>query len=249
MKRRLMSLAGVLVLAGLSADAANLIANGDFSRCENGKPPAECRAEDGVRTTLFTEDLTWNRCLKAEVSRAYTNATTHEVSFTGSAFMGAAGKLGFPVEPMKNYDVSVDLRGDGAVPVTLSVTFWKGECRNWEDRVNVPLGEGRYVPGKDWKTVRGLVRAPEGAKLAAIRIEFSGSTAKNRIRLKVGDWILADNFSFALSRKNLGGSASEGGVPVALRKAVSAELEVAGHGKVPLELAPIGVEMKELRTK
>ena len=33
------------------------------------------------------------------------------------------------------------------------------------------------------------------------------------------------------------------------RKSVSAELEVDGHGKVPLELAPIGVEMKELRTK
>ena len=30
------------------------------------------------------------------------------------------------------------------------------------------------------------------------------------------------------------------------RKPVAAELEVVGHGKVPLMLAPIGVEMKEL---
>lgn len=33
------------------------------------------------------------------------------------------------------------------------------------------------------------------------------------------------------------------------REPVSAELDVAGHGKVPLMLAPIGVEMKELRTR
>ena len=33
------------------------------------------------------------------------------------------------------------------------------------------------------------------------------------------------------------------------REPVSAELDLAGHGKVPLVLAPIGVEMKELRTK
>ena len=32
-------------------------------------------------------------------------------------------------------------------------------------------------------------------------------------------------------------------------KGVSTELEVEGHGKVPLTLAPIGVEMKELRLR
>lgn len=214
---------GAFALVGVSAGAANLIENGDFSRCENGKLPAECRSEDGVRTSLFTEDLTWNRCLKAEVSRGYTNAATKAVNFTGSAFMGAPGKLGVPVEPMKNYDVSVDLKGDGSVPVDVIVSFWKGDCRNWEDRVNVPLGEGKYRPGKDWLTVRGLVRAPEGAKLAAIRLEFSGSTEKNRIKLKIGDAILADNFSITLSRKNLGGSAAGGEVSVPPRKAVSTE--------------------------
>ena len=201
--------------------AANLIPDGGFSSCENGKLPKGCRSEDGVGVSLETENLTWNRCLRIACSREYTNATSGVVSWSGSAFMGAADKLGFPVEPLKNYDASVDLRGECGVRVKVAVTFWKGECRNWEDRVDVPVGEGVVRPGKDWRTICGKVRAPEGAKLAAMRISFYGSTAKGCNRTKVGDWVLADNFKFELSRKNLGVSADDVGADLPLRKAIS----------------------------
>ena len=211
---------GAALACALTGVAANLVGNGDFSRCEKGRLPPECRAEDGVRISLHTEDLTWNRCLKAEVSRAYTNAADGVVKWSGSAFIGAGGQLGFPVEPRKNYDVSVDLRGCGA-GVRVSLAFWKGACRNWEDRVSIPVVRDIVRPGKDWRTVKGMVTAPEGAKLAAVQISFFGSSAKGYTPLKIGDWVLADGISCELSRKNLGVSGNAADFTVPVRKALS----------------------------
>ena len=218
MMKQMVMVASLVTLVG-AVEAANLVDNGDFSRCENRRLPPECRAEDGVRTSLFTEDLTWNRCLKAEIARSYTNKAG-VVSVSGSAFMGAAGKLGFPVEPGKSYDVSVDLRGSCA-SVRVSLTFWKGECRNWEDRVSVPVGQGFAAAGKDWKTVRGSVKAPEGAKVAAIQLSFWGSSEKGCGKVKLGDWALADNFRCELSRKNLVSSSGAAAVEVPPRKVLA----------------------------
>ena len=192
----------------------------DFKTAD-GKLPGVCRAVDGVRFSLFTEDRTWNKCLRVEVSKAYTNATKGTVSWTGAALVGGTRAVpGEPVEPGKSYDVSFDLRGNG-VKVGLNVWVWTGDDF-YKDRKVINLVKPNPATTADWKTFRLKFKAPEKACRAALALTIWGDTAVRKTdNPSVGDWFLVDNVSLTLGKKNLGGPAPTA-EPAELRKAFSA---------------------------
>jgi len=215
-----MILKGTIFLAlGLLATSAGAVSE-NFTACE-GKLPETFRAVDGLKISLQTEDATWNKCLRGEVSRAFTNETKKTVSWTGCALFGGTRKLpGEPVEPGKTYDVAFDLRGNG-LAVGATVWVWTGEDF-YKDRQVLSLVKPRPVTTADWKTYRAKFKAPEKAVRAAVVFGIWGDTGVVKEgNPAVGDWFLVDNISFALSKKNLGGVAPEV-VPAEPRKAFSA---------------------------
>ena len=192
----------------------------DF-KTTDGKLPDGCRAVDGVRLSPFTEDRTWNKCLRVEVSKAYTNATKGSVGWTGAALVGGTKDLpGFAVEPGKSYDVSFDLRGNG-IEVGVWAWVWTGPDF-YHDRKTVRLVQPNPATSADWKTFRLKFKTPEKACRAALALTVWGDTAIRKTgNPSVGDWFLVDNVSLTLGKKNLGGSALAD-EPVELRKAFSA---------------------------
>lgn len=88
------------VLVAACTGYANLVVNGDFTTAKENLAP-HVRAESG-RGSLFTEEYTWNRCGKCEVTegvpdREKEGAVIHAA--TAVIGLGAGGKTGFPVEP------------------------------------------------------------------------------------------------------------------------------------------------------
>ena len=201
MKTSFSSVLAVFALAG-PALALQL----DFKTADD-KLPRCCRAVDGVQLSLFTEDRTWNKCLRVEVSQEYKDKSKGTVSWTGTALIGGDPKLpGEEVEPGKSYDVSFDLRGNG-VKVGLSVWVWTGDDF-YKDRQVISLVKPNPKSTAEWKTFRAKFKAPEKARRAAIAFSIWGDTGVLKEgNPSVGDWFVVDNVSLALGRKNLGASA------------------------------------------
>ena len=119
MKNTLLS---AILLSGGLLQAQNLIKNGDFD-----KPlDQECRfdAAPGVhKTGIFTEDLTWNKCLKLEVARHITDKNGKKY-YALVRIGGDRQNNGFPVKPNTVYSFSLELKGEAGAWV--SAWEWNG---------------------------------------------------------------------------------------------------------------------------
>lgn len=171
--------------------AENLIKNGDFTNVKHKGLHPEC-GTNGGKCSLFTEESTWNKCGKLEITKITKNSKGHEIV---SAYVWIGGDKskggGFPVKPDTTYRFSVEVKGS-APNATICVTEWNGP-RLWHDMKTIKTTVGNIKVMKDWTIYKGTFKTTSKAQRAALGLQMWWSTQWGPQKFKVGDYILFDN--------------------------------------------------------
>ena len=191
-------LAGLLC-TGVSLYAQNsLIRLGNMDNLQAKDLSLECFANGG-KVSFFTEEYTWNRCGKFEVTNIIKSGENDLVNAT--LFIGSGNKkTGFPCKPDTTYEFSIDIKGT-APRVELKAMGWdKGKSSVYSF---VRLGKSiRVKPDKEWVTVKGEFKTGANTERAALGLQFWASSKYEAMPFKVGDYILFDNISVREKTQN-----------------------------------------------
>ena len=173
----------------LSAQSANLIRNPDFER----KLDDECRHETDpgvMKKTIFTEDRTWNRCLKIEAVKYREDKKLGKVFYSVIRLGGDGKTPGFAVKPNTIYSYSIELKGN--LPCRLVVYGWKGS-NYWKDLKSLKVnGESVFKPSQDWTVKKVTFQTGADTKFAAVGISVWGAERYKSLP-ELGSFVLLDN--------------------------------------------------------
>ncbi|MFA6930734.1 MAG: sugar-binding protein [Lentisphaeria bacterium] len=195
MKKVIVSIVLLFCCAYLGAN--NLLRHGSF---DGDASIAEFRTNGG-KFSLFTEELTWNRCGKLEIDRVYESAD--ETKHAASVWIGADGKLpGFPVKPETKYQFSIEIRGEVAGSASISAVCWHGDDI-WKDYKAINSSLGGFQVQKDWTVYKGSFTTRPDAKRAALNLQIWESSKHGPLKYKVGDYILFDNVEISEETRSL----------------------------------------------
>ena len=167
-----------------SAEIMRAVRNGEYS------------SEYGGAFDLFTEDTTWNRCIRLTAGPVQQHKISgNKMSGADVIVSGADGK-GIPVEPEQFYDYSFELKGSPKRAV-LNILEYGTENGKTVSRF---LEKGlRFEPGKDWRSFKGRFRT--GKQTERIELQFVLWTYVDKPEafgnnlFKPGDTLLIDNLS------------------------------------------------------
>ena len=187
--------AAIALLAGicLLANGQNLIKDGDCNADPMSEEFGQGGAADQAKLSIFTEDLTWNRCLKFELTGFGKDKEGKHFVNTFVRLGGARGSFGFPCKPDTAYRFSVEIKGD-APRAMFNFQQWDDPKSNWKSsikRTSIHL----FLPQKEWTRYEGTFRTGPEAKRAALCIYFWGREASNDMPEKIGQYILIDKIS------------------------------------------------------
>lgn len=189
MKKSLLS--AFMAVCACGCFAQNLIVNGDFTKVTHTALYPECRSNGG-KVSLFTEELTWNKCGKLEVDKIITKKDGKEVVNAGVWIGGHAGKNGgFTVKPDTTYRFSIEIKGN-AGSARISAMEWTTDAM-WTGMVALKSTVGEIKVQKDWTVYKGTFKTDAKAKRAALFLQLWWDTQYGPQRYKVGDYILFDN--------------------------------------------------------
>jgi len=166
-----------------------LVNDGTFD-LSDGRPSAEYSDVKSGRFTLHTENLTWNRCGRLEVTKESKDSKGHSCHKACVRIGGSAKALGFQVEPDSLYDFSLEVKGDIPVVHIHALEFAVGKdggtCAQAPSVI--PSSVMHVKPSSDWKRVSGRFRTSVDALRVQLQVYLWG-----RSELKVGDFVLIDN--------------------------------------------------------
>ena len=133
--------------------AQNLIQNGDFTQVKHTGLYPECGTNSG-KASLFTEELTWNKCGKLEVDKIMKDKNGNE---TANAYVWIGGDSskggGFAVKPNTVYRFSVEIKGNAA-KAGVNAVEWIGNDL-WKDMRSVKSTVGNIKVQKEWTLYKG----------------------------------------------------------------------------------------------
>jgi len=189
--------AAFVCLQGIGAFAAqNLIVNGDFSN--EALFARECRSSGSptVGLSLFSEDLTWNKCGKLEVVATEKSKVGSDV-VNANAWIGQrkdSDLPGFAVRPNATYEFSIDLRGTPRRVRVAARTFSTDD--NWKGAETRLTTVSMTDIGTSWQTYRGTFKTGPADTRCALCVQmWSDTQYPKAIQYKVGDWVMFDNVS------------------------------------------------------
>ena len=185
----------ILLLSVFKIYAENLLRNGDFEQ-ENYR--MELRTDWVANTnavSLFTEEYTWNKCLKLEVQKMDPDEQNVRKVYA-LLLLGADGNLpGFKVKPETSYQVSLELRGtvSGA---NLRPAFWNNESKETWPGLRfgtIEPSAGIKVSPK-WSRIQGRFKTAADTRRAALGISLWGDSSKqSNFSWEIGQQLLIDN--------------------------------------------------------
>ena len=194
----------VLFLASLSIfGQGNLLKNSSFDN-EDLSEYQVLGVKDVRLFSVFTEDLTWNKCGKIDLIK-YSDTKTGKGLLTGLAIGGAKGANGadgrkaFRVKPNTAYSFSMELKGtvSGAYITAYS---WSGDCKGLKERTKLETSTKRVKVTKEWQVYKGTFTTPGDAKRAILYMTVY-TNARYGITEKPGTYILIDNVSVKEKKK------------------------------------------------
>ena len=199
MKRLFLS---ALLAGGIcQLSAQNLIQNGDFTHVKHNALYPEC-GTNGGKASLFTEELTWNKCGKLEISRIIKDKNGNETASASVWIGGNTGKGGgFPVKPNTIYRFSVEIKGN-ALDAGIRAVEWVGGDL-WKDMRPLKSTVGTIKVQKEWTSYKGTFKTTSSAKRAALVLQLWWNTKYGPQKFKVGDYILFDNVSVEEEKNTL----------------------------------------------
>ena len=173
------------------AAAENLIRDSDV----NVKPLSrEFRlSEDPSQGTLelFTEDSTWNQCLKLELNKFGQNNDKF-CSNLGVMIGGDAETAGFPCKPDTKYNFSLEAKGT-ATQLLMLFREWDDQGNNTKKNTSVHA----ITPQKDWTVYKGTFTTAPTSKRAALVVQFWDAKRNDPAKLKnqPGTYVLIDKIT------------------------------------------------------
>ena len=168
----------------------NLVKEGDYTRLPNLDGFAMTNGAGKI--SLFTEDYTWNKCAKLEITRIV--KTAHKTEMTAACgWIGCHSRnAGFVVKPNTTYRFSVELKGCKAMRVSVNTQLWDAGKGVWQGKSgSTSVGQVNISP--DWKKFEGTFKTGAKTGKAALQIQMWHDTQYGPHRFAVGDYVLIDN--------------------------------------------------------
>ena len=210
------SLIPLMLFSGclLGAEAQNLIKEGDFSRLKKLDGYA---MTNGGKASVFTEEFTWNKCVRLEIDKVVKTPKNTELT-AACIWLGCHSKLGgFPVKPNTTYRFSVELKGCRPFPVGVSVNLWDEGKGVWHGR-KASSSVGTVNVTTEWKKYSGTFKTGAKTAKAALMIQMWFDTLYGPARYKKGDYVLIDNVTVEEQKHNPVAGAATAKIPEAVRK-------------------------------
>ena len=209
----------LLVLPSFAEDVSR---GGDFT--DAGEDLAGVAFANGGKVSLYTERGTWNRCGMLEVLAPTTNIDG-SVTWNAAALVGSSdGKSrGIKVVPGREYDFSVELRGDKS-GFRASVNAFTWDAGPWKDGMKIKTTVSPVAIAEAWTLVKGSFKVPDGRTRAALCLGLWPSTECSPVRIKEGDCLYFDNVSVQESSDGfatLGAAPAKADAAVAPRRAIA----------------------------
>ena len=179
------------ILFTLSATAANLLTNGDFNGKDMYADFVYKSTHGQLKLTDFTEDMTWNKCLKVELVKLRelkdgTKLLTCDLIF---------GKKGYAVDADAVYNFNFDFKGN--MQVSIFVNCYGEQPGKPEVKLlqTVRPNPRAAMPEKaNWSNVKGSFKVPAGTKYITFTLRFWASSAiQRKFTTQAGDMVLLDN--------------------------------------------------------
>lgn len=219
----------LILMVALALSAENLIKNSDFSNSPDNLVP-ECRTNGG-KASLYTEDLSWNKCGKLEITKINKDADGNDAIGAAVWIGGDKNNLsnknpgGFKCKPDTVYQFSVDIRGN--VPsASITGVEWKADSGLWNMQ-RLKSSVGGISVQSDWTNYKGSFKTGPDASNAALCLSIWGNSKYGPLKFKVGDYILFDNVVVTEQKPNLLAATSsvEQDFPLNIKKTISASKE------------------------
>ncbi|MBO4490969.1 MAG: hypothetical protein J5944_06375 [Lentisphaeria bacterium] len=209
-------LASLFILAAVGS-AQNLILDSECNLDPDNGELAVSEGADQCRFSRYTEEFTWNNCLKFELVNVSVDKEGKRHVGTGMRFGGTKELHGFPCKPDTTYRFSLEIRGT-APRAMLNVYEWTdGQSNSFEYRRKNQTSIHLIRPEKEWTVYTGTFRTGPDAKRAALGLQFWGDEAKKDFQEEIGQYVLADKIKIEEVRQ----SAITPGKPVRTEGAAS----------------------------
>ena len=213
-KRILLVLIIVSVFCCSIGARENLLRNGDLE----GEDISEFTLvlnEGTYNLSVYTEELSWNRCAKLEIID-YGISNGAKVVNTALLIGGARGNVGqdgsgaIRVKPNTTYEFSFEMKGSINSTGSITVFTWPeiGEgYYNGRELLNTSLAPGRVKVQPDWVQYRGTFTTGPNANTAVLRIPIYCNENDGGLTEKPGTYLLVD--SVQISEKASGYNGNE----------------------------------------
>ena len=183
------------ILLATIAKSDIVLQNGDFNN-PNMEVDFNYKSTHGrLKLSLFTEDRTWNKCLKVEIASFRNRSTGTKLLASELIF----GKKGFGVKANETYKFSFNFKGN--IPVSLFVYCYNGLLGTPNVKLLKtvrPNPKAATPESNNWTKVEGSFKIPENTKCITFSLRFWADSAIQRnFSSKIGDFLLLDNIKLA----------------------------------------------------
>ena len=176
-----------LVLFCVTLSGQNLVKNSDFDKPLDAE--ISISSYPGMeKSSIFTEDLNQNKCLKLEVLKYKKHPKTGNPFYFQRLYIGGR-KQGIPVNPNTIYSYSFELKGN--VKAKIFIQEWAGKKKK---KLKV-LPLVKDLSTKEWKIMKGSFKTSSDATGVAICIDIAGYVSS--MLPKIGDYLLVDKIYLA----------------------------------------------------
>ena len=189
----------LLLSAGLLSQAdPNLLQNGDFNGDNFLSDILILQDYGKVKVFHFTENQTWNRCIKMEISGFKQTGARKQIS-TSLLFGKTGSSCGVQVQPDTWYRFRLDLKGNRGVSLwavmfdSSTSQIWKGESVRLTPPTATPTPNS-------WTVFRGYFKTGPKTKFASLKLVFEADSQKMKKIPEVGDYIMIDNIRIVKNR-------------------------------------------------
>lgn len=182
---------GVLLFLSTGLFAENMLKNGtlDDADTHNFSPTGLAST---YKYSMFTEDLTWNRCVRLDVMN-FEKALSIGVVIGGAKGGDAQdGRNALTVLPNTTYKFSIDLKGT-VKNVGIAAFVYDGECNGSKERKRVKTSIGGINVQPNWMRYEGEFTTGSNTKKAALYIQIWCDEKQGGIAEKPGTYLLIDN--------------------------------------------------------
>ncbi len=178
----------LFLLAYIVSPAQNLLKNGAFDAPALIGEAVLQQTHGKVKLSLETEHLSWNRCLRMQIT-----ALNKSNQLNCMLYMGKTGEtMGFPVEPDSSYDFSFEIKGNSRI--ALWATLYNKACgreKLWAGRNIRPTPGSAKGETDSWTRVKGSFRTGRDTRFATLNFQFwANGKQKNQL---IGKYVLLDN--------------------------------------------------------